>query len=271
MKLAVSNIAWRNEEEVAAAELLRDLGVKNIELAPTKIWHDPTRTTMQQALQYRDFWDSYGIEVVAFQSMLFNRPDLHLFTKDTRKECENYLSQFVQLAGVMGVTRMVFGSPKNRQRGNLSKQEADSIARDFFIALAEVAEQNGVVFCIEPNAPQYACNYITTAQEGIDFVRSVARPGIGLHLDTGCMNLVGDDICSSIRNAGQTLSHYHVSSPMLEAVNSEVGIDHTAAADALREINYEGFISIEMKPQDTRNLSRVYEAIMFTKESYDIN
>jgi len=43
MKLAVSNIAWPREQDAAVADLLREHGVRGIEVAPTKVW--PTNWT----------------------------------------------------------------------------------------------------------------------------------------------------------------------------------------------------------------------------------
>jgi sugar phosphate isomerase/epimerase len=75
MKLAVSSIAWTNEEEADVASLLQRLGVSYVELAPTKQWQDPTTEASDKALaDYKAFWAEYGIKVVAFQSMLLNRP-----------------------------------------------------------------------------------------------------------------------------------------------------------------------------------------------------
>lgn len=125
---------------------------------------------------------------------------------------------------------MVFGSPKNRQRGEMSYAEAFDIAKEFFGEIAKVAHENGVVFCIEPNAPQYACDFVTTAREGADLVRAVNHPGLGLHLDTACMTLAGDDIAISIRENADILSHFHVSSPMLGLVESGSLVGHSSAA-----------------------------------------
>ena len=36
MKLAIANIAWTNEEEADVAAKLRALGVRYVEIAPTK-------------------------------------------------------------------------------------------------------------------------------------------------------------------------------------------------------------------------------------------
>lgn len=271
MKLAVSNIAWLKEEEEQIARLMQELGVKYVEIAPTKQWDDPTRAPKNEANAYRDWWKQYGIEVVAFQSMLFARPDLKLFEgPKLRQEAKAYLENFIRLAGTMGAKRMVFGSPKNRQKDDLSDEDAMVVATDFFSSLGNTAAANDVVFCIEPNAPQYGCNFITTAGQGIDLVNAVNNPGFKLHLDIACMTLAGDDIASSIMKAAPVLEHFHISSPMLEAVEERADIEHEAAATTLRAVNYKGFISIEMRPAESSNVKRVRKAVKFVQSVYGV-
>lgn len=270
MNLAVSSIAWVPEEEAQIAETLRELGVASVELAPTKIWDDPTKASAEDAAKVAQWWKGYGIDVVAFQSMLFARPDLKLFeSEENRAECLQYLKDFIILAGQMGAKRMVFGSPKNRQRGNMPYNEAFAIAKEFFKEIAETAEQNNVVFCIEPNAPQYNCDFVTTAKEGAELVRIVNRPGFGLHLDTACMALAGDDIAQSIRDHADILKHFHISSPMLEQVEARDDVDHEGAARTLKEVGYSNVVSIEMRPgEEGINGERVKSAVVFAKAMY---
>lgn len=270
MKLAVSNIAWANEEEADIAPLLQKLGVRYVEIAPTKQWDNPTLASQAGVDAYKAFWQSYGIEIVAFQSMLFNQPELKLFeTDELRTETLEYLQDFIRLAGQFGATKMVFGSPKNRQKGDLSTDEALEIAIVFFETLGKTARQYGTVFCIEPNAPQYNCDFITNAQQGIDIVKAVNNPGFGLHLDAACMALAGDSLGESIKAAAEALQHYHISSPMLEQVEARDDVDHTAAAQALRDIGYDKFVSIEMRPGTVgENAARVKKAVEFAQAVY---
>ncbi len=270
MKLAVSNIAWTNDEEPEVAALLQKLGVKYIEIAPTKKWEDPTKATKDEIRQYVDFWKSYEIEIVAFQSMLFSRPNLKIFeSSEDRLEAESYLKDFTRLAGDMGAGIMVFGSPKNRQRGEMPNVDAVNIARPFFDAIGTAAASHNVCFCIEPNATDYACDFVTTAQEGINIVKAVANPGFGLHLDIACMSLAGDDIEKSILQAAPSLKHFHISSPMLGDVKEGTNIDHETAARALRAIGYDNYVSIEMRPAPEGNLKRVEEAVKFAQAVYN--
>ena len=272
MNLAVSSIAWTNEEEAEVAAKLQELGVKYVELALTKLWDDPTRVSPEETARVVEWWKGFGIEVVAIQSMLFARPGLKLFESEAnRRECLAYLKDFVATAGAMGAKKMVFGSPKNRQKGELTKEQADEIAVPFFTEIGEAARKHGIVFCLEPNAPQYNCDYITRAEEGAHLVRKVANAGFGLHLDAACMALAGDDLGVSIRESAEILEHFHISSPMLEQVEARDDVLHAEAAKALWDIDYDKIVSIEMRPGDTgANVDRVQKAVEFAKQTYDV-
>lgn len=272
MKLAVSNIAWTPTEEPEVAKTLQRLGVHYVEIAPTKVWDDPLAVSDEQIAEYLDFWKAHDIEVVAFQSMLFPRPDLKIFEgENNRAETLAYLKKFIELAGRMHVGVMVFGSPKNRQHGDMPLNEADAIAKSFFTELGDCAQKHGVRFCIEPNAPQYNCDYVTTAKQGIELVSAVHNPGFGLHLDIACMTLAGDDPAVAITEAGSLIQHFHISSPMLESVEERADVNHTAAGEALRSINYDRFVSIEMRPDtEGTNLARVERAVALAYKYYNM-
>lgn len=271
MKLAVSNIAWTANEELEVAKTLQELGVKYVEIAPTKIWEDPLQATDEQIQDYLQFWADHGITVVAFQSMLFPRPDLKIFeTAENRAETLSYLQRFIELAGRMKAGVLVFGSPKNRQRGEMPEAEAYGIAKNFFNELGDASQKNDTRFCIEPNAPQYNCDFVTNAQEGIRFVDQVANPGFGLHLDIACMTMAGDDVAASIEAAGERIRHFHISSPMLDAVEEREDVPHAVAAASLRKIGYNNFVSIEMRPGDEgTNVDRVRTAVALATKYYN--
>ncbi len=270
MKLAVSNIAWTKGEEAEIAGLLRDLGVKYIEVAPTKEWQDPTQASNDEITKYKAFWGSYGLEIVAFQSMLFPRPDLKIFEDDSNRQATvRYMEDFIGLAGQLGAQVMVFGSPKNRQKGEMPEAEAKKVAAGFFEKLANRAQQENVYFCIEPNPTDYACDFVTNAQQGIDFVNAVGNPGFQLHLDIAGMTLAGDDMEAAIKAAAPVLRHFHISSPMLEPVEDRDDVKHRDAAAALKSIDYDRFVSIEMRPAASgENAARVEKAVRFAQSVY---
>ena len=259
--LAVSNIAWDATEEADVARALRDRGVRRVEIAPTKVFEDPTDVSDAAIADYRGFWEAHGIDVVAFQSMLFGYPDLSIFGDEAvvRATVER-LGAFIDLAGRMGAGRLVFGSPRNRRRpAGMDDEEIQDAAIAVFGELGRRAADAGVIFCIEP--PQYGCDFVTTAAEGERLVRAVAHPGFGLHLDVAGMTLAGDTPAEAVRSAADVLCHYHVSAPDLGPIERDV-VDHVSAFRALAETSYSGTVSIEMRPGDPGEaVSRVESAV----------
>lgn len=270
MNIAVSNIAWTPAEEPEVAKALQELGIHHVEIAPTKVWEDPTNVTDQQIQEYKDFWAKHDIEIVAFQSMLFPRPDLTVFeSAEVRQQTQEHLTKFIELAGRVGAGVLVFGSPKNRiVPEGMSQDEAWNIAKEFFGGLGDSAITNQTNFCIEPNAKDYSCNFVTTAAEGLKLVQDVDNLGFELHLDAAIMSMEGDDPQSSIENAREHLRHFHISAPMLMPIEEEK-VDHKAMADALRSIGYKHFTSIEMRPGDEgENVQRVRDAVTIAQKYY---
>ena len=270
MKIAVSNIAWAPDEETSVANALQALGVRSVEIAPTKCFSEPTTTSASERATYARFWAQRDIEIVAFQSMLFGRPELQVFgSVGTRAETIEVLSRFIELAGELGAGRLVFGSPKNRIiPEGMSALEAADLATDFFTTLGSVAVDNNTLFCVEPNPTDYGCNFITNAAAGLALVTAVDNPGFGLHLDAAGMTLAGDDVAVSIRDAGPRLAHFHASAPQLGPLENVI-VDHARAARALQEIEYGGHVSIEMRPGAPGDAaSDVSAAVLLARSEY---
>lgn len=254
MKLAVSNIAWTPDEDATAAAVLQEFGVTRIEVAPTVRWPAPLEVSEAEALAYRARWQVRGIEIVALQSLLFGRPDLTVFGPDeTRAAMVDYLTGICRLAGWLGATRLVFGSPANRRPGPLTDAARDRIATAFFRAVGTAAAAHGTVVCIEPNPAEYGCEWIRSVREAAALVEAVDHPGFGLHLDAGGMLLHGDsvdDIEAALAHPG--VGHVHASDPMLAPLGSghEGSAQwHQAVAGVLATAGYDGCVSLEMRRQ----------------------
>lgn len=269
MKVAISNIAWCPDEEGKIALAMQELGINGVEIAPTKIWPSPLSVPDTKIKEYKQFWENQGIQIVAMQSLLFGRPDLTIFESDRkRKETFDYLSGMIQLGGKLGANVLVFGSPKNRKVNQLSKAEIEEIAIPFFYDLGKIALQNGNLFCIEPNPTAYGCDFITTSQEGIDFVNKVNNLGFGLHLDAAGMTLSQEPAGHSIEDVFRTAKHFHASEVNLAPVGTG-SVDHEKFASMLRNINYKSWVSIEMRASEKlNNLEQVITALNIVNSIY---
>jgi sugar phosphate isomerase/epimerase len=246
MKIAISQIAWQVTEEQTIAQLLQKWGIRGVEIAPTKIWPSPLTATDSEISTYRQFWNRYGIDIVAMQALLLGQPNLKVFaTRETRQETFKYLAKMIELAAKLGATYLVFGSPKNRSIGSLDTQVAWEIAVEFFYQLGAIAEQHQVIFCIEPNPTAYHCDFINTAQQGLELVKTVDCPGFGLHLDAAAMTLSQETVEFALQQALPHLCHFHISEPYLAPV-ANAALDHQRFGSALNQLNYQGWRSVTM-------------------------
>lgn len=269
MNISISNIAWDHHEEHKVASVLTDFEISGIEIAPTKIWPAPILVENESIREYRDFWFNKGFAIVAMQSLLFGRADLLMFkNKEILITMKEYLTKIIELAGKLGVGKLVFGSPKNRVRGELNKNEAMQVAIPFFYAIGEVAKKNNVEFCIEPNPPQYGCDFITNTSEGVELVKEVGHPAFRLHLDAAALTLVNDNYVKSLELSMDYLSHFHISEPNLGLIGGGI-TRHKEIANILKDLNYNKWVSIEMKSSILEtNIDSVKRALEFVVENY---
>jgi sugar phosphate isomerase/epimerase len=269
VRLAVSNIAWPKEQDAAVADVLVQHGVAGIEVAPTKLFADPLAATDSEIEAVKRFWADRGIAIVAAQALLFGKPHLTLFDSvEVRAATFTHLAGIARFCAKLSAEALVFGSPKNRRISALPKSDADRIAIGFFTRLADVAQAVGTCIVMEANPPVYGADWVTTAAEAIALVEAVNHPGFRLHLDTGCMTLAGDSIAETFARGGHLVKHFHVSEPNLAAPGTSGPVDHAAFAAALRELNYDGWVSLEMRETQPFELAAFAESVGWLARTY---
>ena len=252
MKLAISNIAWETHSDPLMLAQLRENHVSGIEVAPTKVWPNWEGANQRSAGIYRKLIADEGFCIPAMQAILFGKPELQLFDKATHNAFLDHLRLVSDIAVVLGAKVLVLGAPKNRKRGQLSTANAMDIATEFLGKVGEICYANQCCLGIEHNPAEYGCDFITNAADARQLVDSINHPGIQLHLDAAGLHMCGGNIGNIIK-AVTPFAHYHISEPMLEPIVGGV-VDHEVAFRALKELNYSGWHSIEMKQPKTSRL-----------------
>lgn len=98
MKLALSNIAWEENELDDHLALMSRLGCRAMELAPSCVWPEPVHSTSQQRIAFKQQLRSHGIDVIGLHALLFTKPELTLFeTSQRRRETGEYLCRLFEL------------------------------------------------------------------------------------------------------------------------------------------------------------------------------
>ncbi len=271
-KLSISNIAWTRPEDDKVYLLMQQYGFRNLEIAPSRIWDNPYEQTMDEKERFKELLQTYGINVVAFQSLLFNRPDLTLFTtKESREALFEHLNRNIILAKELGAKVLVFGSPKNRVIGNTDKQTAQNISLEFFSRIGKLAAENGVFFCIEPNPHVYETDFICTTEEAINLVRTVDHPNFKLNIDLGTIEANDENLEKTLDHAIPYARHFHISEPFLKKIKLNQN-KHKQIRTILEKAQHHFAISIEMKtPEETERLSVIESTLSFVSDTYGSN
>jgi D-psicose/D-tagatose/L-ribulose 3-epimerase len=259
MKLAISNIAWNKEEEKDIVPLLKKYEIPAIEIAPTMIWSEPTKASAQSINQYRKFWNNEGIDIVSTQALLFGHPELKIFEDETtRKKTLLYIEKMIQVCSMLGVQDVIFGSPANRDKGNLQAQTALEIAEEFFYKIGEIAQAHNIYFCIEPIPEEYGTNFINNSNEGMALVKKVNHPYFKLHLDSAALTIANEDYQKAINNSFPYLRHIHISERNLLPIGS-TDVDHATIAKVLNDLRFNHWLSIEMRRKENESNREVVE------------
>ena len=244
MRVSISNIAWEKDEEPEIAELLQRLGVAAVDVAPGKYFPDVAAASDQDIRKVRNWWEERGISIYGMQSLLFGTKGLNVFgERDSQERLLSHLSHVCRIAEGLGARRLVFGSPRNRDRSGLSDREAEDVALQFFSRLGDIAQSHGVVITLEPNPVCYGTNWIMTTREAYGFVKKLGNPGIAMQLDTGTVlaNTEASETAASVKEA---VGHVHLSEPKLLPLSlapAEHGSVFRAAINAAP-----GTVTIEM-------------------------
>ena len=107
----------------------------------------------------------------------------------------------------------------------------------------KIAEDNNVNFNMEVvnRFEQYLMN---TCEEAVEYVEAVGSPNAKVMLDTFHMNIEEDFFGQAILRAGDNLGHFHIG----ENNRMPPGYGHipwTEIGAALRDINYQGYVTME--------------------------
>jgi sugar phosphate isomerase/epimerase len=265
-KLAVSNIAWNQQQEAEVLEALSQLEINALEVAPSVVWPNWQGASEEAAVQYRKQLEQRGFQIVAMQAILFAKPEATLFENNQiNQKFVDHMRYVARLAHGLQAKAVVFGAPKNRRRGDLPLETAMQLAAQCFAELGSYYFEQGSCLCIEANPTQYECDFITNSFDAVQLVEMAQSKGLQLHLDSACMTLAGEDIPAAFANGKKHLRHFHASEPQLANFDQPT-IDHRPIAQQLAAVEFPGFVSIEMRQTSTESIKNacnfVYSAYL---------
>ncbi len=269
MEISISNIAWDINIEKKIISILKKKNIRYVDIAPTKYFKNIKDVTDRDVLKIKDYWNNEGIKFYGMQSLLYGVQDLNIFSSEKdQKYILEYLEKVFKIGNLLGTSKVVFGSPKNRDRKNLDNKIALEVATNFFRNLSDLGENFGQIICLEPNPIEYGCNFMTSTSEAAKVVKAVDRKAIRLQLDTGTILVNNEDIELICQQYKDLISHIHLSQPGLLPVYL-AGSSHLKIANTIKN-NFENqVVTIEMLTKDSKNpIIDITKSIDLVKELY---
>lgn len=248
MKLAVSNIALPPYDHLAALRQLPALGLSGLEVAPSRVWQETWQgLTAGQVAAYRRAVEAAGVEVLGLHSLFWDQQHLGLFKgPEIRAQTVAFLTHLSGVCRDLGGRTLVYGSAPARRRGQIPVEAAMDEAKSFFAEVAHAIRDHGTCICIEPLSTAEA-DFIHSVSEALAIVDHVGLPSLRTHLDAKALIAAGEDNIETFRAAAPTVAHFHANQPDLGVLDRDGAVPHARMGALLREIHYQGYVSIEQR------------------------
>src|SRR5687767_13001896 len=222
-------------------------GYAAIEIAPFTIANYVTDISKEERHIIRDAARQAGIAISGIHWVLVQAEGMFLVHNDpeVRKRSAKYFCELVDFCADIGGHIIVVGSPKQRNiPQGATKEQAVAWARETFAPSVMRAMDRGLTICLEPLAPSET-NFINTAEEAVGFTRGLRAPSLKIILDVKAMSSESKPIPQIIRESWPHFAYFHANDKNLKGPGFG-DVDFKPIAAALREVGYDGTVSVEV-------------------------
>jgi len=252
MRFAICNELYTDWHLQDVFEHAAKVGYDGVEISPFTFCERVTDVSAAERRRMREAAERAGVEIVGLHWLLVKPEGLHISHPDEAD---------------VGGKVMIFGSPKQRSLvEGLTREAAWERAARTYSEVMPAAQERGVTICFEPLAPELT-DFINTADEAREFIRTVNHPNFRLILDVRAMSTEEKPTPQIIRESAGILRHVHSNddNDLGPGMGSQ---DYDGIAAALRDIDYSGYLSVEifdfsMEPEEVAQRS-----IAFLREKF---
>ena len=240
MKFGANAFIWSETFDRTNIGLLKRLkvaGFDGIELPLI----EPTRTRdaeVRLALRRNDLEPTFCSVLPPGLSPISDDPSVRERTRSHYRDC-------IETAAEMGGS-LIAGplyAPVGHLPGHRRTPDEWKHAVECFQQLGPALDQYGVTLAIEP-LNRYETYFLNTTADAVRLCREVAHPRVGILFDTYHANIEEKILSESIVEAGPFLRHFH-SCENDRGVPGTGHIEWPAVFQSLREVNYDGWLTIE--------------------------
>ena len=252
MKFSQSSFVYFNYPLQEAIRRLHQHGYQGIE-----VWggrpHAYRRDLDDELDEIAALLDRLEMAVPNFIPAQFRYPSILCSPNEAvRRDSVRYIQDAIDTAGRLGAPYVSL-CPGMTLFGQDLEQGWAQLRRSF-TELLDYAAGTDVVLLIEP-AHKAESTLILTVEDGQRMIEEIGSERMGILLDTGHTHLNGEDLAKVVAGLKGVPLHIHIDDNHGQGdahlVPGEGSIDFAPFAQALREIDYQGFVSAELGFQYT--------------------
>lgn len=168
--------------------------------------------------------------------------------KEIRKKTIKRLKEQIKFAHNFGAY-VIIGLIRGKYEGSVSKEKALNYFKNALLELLDFAKIYNVKMVIEP-INRYETNLLNNLEEVKNFIEEINSDNIGILFDTFHSNIEEVSIEESMNKFKKYIWHIHFA----DSNRYAPGMGHLnflKILNKLKEINYSGFISLEILPYPT--------------------
>jgi sugar phosphate isomerase/epimerase len=185
MRIALCNEVIAPMPFPAQCEYAAKLGYDGLEVAPYTLSEEPQRIGSAQIAAARAAAADAGVAVTGLHWLLVKPAGLSITARDpaVRRRTVDAMLALIDLCAELGGRYLVHGSPQQRRiEAGDTREAALARATQCFAEAGARAARAGVVYCVEPLAPD-ATPLINTLAEAAEIVRAVGSPALRAMID----------------------------------------------------------------------------------------
>lgn len=195
-----------------------------------------------------DLLEQHGLKTAAVGTgagMVIHRLSLTDPDAARRSAAKSFVRSIIDMGGPFGAPAII-GSMQGRFGDGIDKPTAIGYLGEALSELGEYARQYDVPLIYEP-LNRYETNLINTIVAGVCLLKTLSSDNVKLLADLFHMNIEEADIADGLRAGKGYIGHVH----FVDSNRQPAGrghMDYAPIAEALRQIEYVGYASVEAFP-----------------------
>jgi sugar phosphate isomerase/epimerase len=269
INLAFSTNAFKRYSLDESIREIAKIGYKGVEILCDIPHAYPPIFDDKQARSLKDVLISYDLQISNLNAFtLYAIGDVYhpSWIGDGRESRIQHTINCIRLAKIIRAPHLSTepGGPISPWSSSTTRQELEKLFLDGLIKAARVAEQEGIQLLIEPepfllieNSKQFKC-----------FMKGVDSEYVKLNFDIGHFYCVNEDPAELVYELSDYIEHFHLADIASNRVHNHLipgkgTIDFYSVFEAMNEIGYRGFVTVELYPYQDNPVQAAKEAYYY--------